>query len=222
MSTPNTIPEFLGIILVVIVIMSVIGVVIGTIYEKITHTEPIINSKKEEHYQNKISHSLKKEQLKKPPVETFVRGVINTSDDFIRNSQGSPGETSRVLSKNYYTFFFNNNKTSESAFQMLNHRNSTLINLGVGIDVRILKELAEKFYDEISYLILAIANYEDNVFNSNTGFFDLVGLYNSYTVIVEEYNKICPFGLEESTEYNFEKHQEINDMFYKYNKYFNL
>lgn len=220
MSEPNSIPEFLGIIVIVIIVLSVVSTIVITIYEKITNLNPEIKSKKKENHHNEITQTLKKEQLKKPPVETFVRGVINNSDDFLRNSQGSPGETSRVLSKNYYTFFFNNNKTSESAFQMLNHRNSTLIDLGVGLDVRILKELAEIFYDEISYLILTIASYEDNVFNNNTGFFDFVGLYNSYTVIVEEYNKICPFGLEESTEYNFEKHQEIKDIFYKYNKYF--
>ena len=220
MSDPNTIPEFLGIMLVFIVIMSVVGVIIGTIYEKITGTEPQTKSKKEEYNSNNISQSLKKELLKKPPIETFVRGKIINSDDFIRYSQGSPGETSRVLAKNYYTFFFNDKKTLESALQMLNHRNSTLVGLGAGLDVKIIKELAEIFYNEISYLILAIASYEDNIFNSNTGFFDYVGLYSSYSVIAEEYNKICPYGLEESTEYNFEKHQEIKDVFYKYNRYF--
>lgn len=220
MSEPNSIPEFLGIILIVIIVLSVVFTIIITIYEKITNLNPEIKSKKEENYQNEINQTSKKEKLKKPPVETFVRGIINNSDDFIRNSQGSPGETSRVLSKNYYTFFFNSNKTSESAFQMLNHRNLALIDLGVGLDVGILKEFADIFYDEISYLILAIASYEDNIFNNNTGFFESVGLYSSYAVIVEEYNKICPFGLEESTEYNFEKHQEIKDIFYKYNKYF--
>jgi hypothetical protein len=103
---------------------------------------------------------------------------------------------------------------------MLNHRNSTLIQLGVGLDVKILKELADIFYSEISYLIFAVASYEDNIFNSNTGFFDYAGLQSSYSVIAEEYNKICPYGLEESTDYSFEKHQEIKDVFYKYNKYF--
>jgi hypothetical protein len=220
MSNPNTIPEFLGIMLVVIVIMSVVGVIIGTIYEKITHTEPEKISKKEEHYPNKTSLSLKKELMKKPPIETFVRGEIKNSDDYTRYSQGSPGETSRVLSQNYYTFFFNDKKTLESALQMLNHRNSTLIQLGVGLDVKILKELADIFYSEISYLIFAVASYEDNIFNSNTGFFDYAGLQSSYSVIAEEYNKICPYGLEESTDYSFEKHQEIKDVFYKYNKYF--
>lgn len=216
MNNPNTILEFFGIIVGVMIIMAVGSVLIGSIYDKLTNKNHELNLMKEKNNSIKTSN---KEIRKKPPIDTFVRGKIHNSDDYSRYSEGSPGETSRVITKNYFTYFFNTNKNPKSALQMLHQRNLTLIEFGVGLDNQILKELASVFYNEISYLIFAIANYEENVFKSNSGFFDYVGIQSSYIIIAEEYNKICPYGLEESTEYDFSKYQKIKEIFYKYDTY---
>lgn len=194
LSPGNTIPEFLLIMAGTIVIMSIVGVIIGTGYEK---SKELI------------------EKNKKNKIEIFSSREIKTVDDLLRFAFGSPGETSRVLTKNYFSLFFEDKlKTTDNLFALLEYRNNALISQGINLDNMVLKELASNFPKNIAYSIFAIVVYE-NSFVENDYFKDS-NIGNIYRIVSEEYNKIALEKYAESTAFSKSTYLNIKNIFSKY------
>ncbi len=110
----------------------------------------------------------------------------------LRTGFGSPGDTTRVMTKNYYSLFYEGNHTVESAYNLLNFRNNAyLTTKGIGLDDYLLKTLSEEFYDEIPILIFSMSYY-DNFYKENQRQLYIKEMNLIYEVIIEEYNKLCP------------------------------
>jgi len=127
-------------------------------------------------------------------TQSEIREIENS---FVINL-GSPGETSKVLSKNYYTLFFKGEKDAETAKEFLTYRNDTNQAIsGKSIEYFILYKIAVKYHKRVTLLILATSYFEYLIIDSP--------LYNSglnnfiFSIIVSEHNKVCPIGQEEDS-----------------------
>lgn len=132
----------------------------------------------------------------------------NSLNNELLNTFGSPGETARILSKSYYTLFYKGNKDYKAAVEILEYRNQTnsvVNNYSMSDDL--LKSIAEICYNQVSYILTSIVVFEDLVVQNNR--IDLVYKRRLLGVIIEEHNKVCPEGAEESTQVNNELYIEI-------------
>jgi hypothetical protein len=134
--------------------------------------------------------------------------IKEIENSFVTNF-GSPGETSKVLSKNYYSLFFNGQKDAETAKEFLTYRNDTNQAIsGKSIEYFILYRIAVKYHKRVTLLILATSYFEYLIIDSP--------LYNSglnnfiFSIIVSEHNKVCPIGQEEES---FVDDSVIRDIF---------
>lgn len=170
LSAPNSIPQFLLILVCTIVVMAFIGTLIGTAKDK---TDDYIDKKRKE------------------KIEVFSNKEIKTLDDYLRYSFGSPGETARVLTKNYYSLFFDNKiKTKENLLALLQYRNNALISQGIELNEKLLENLADKYSNNISTALFAIVLYENS--NKNNEYITESNYAQIHQVVLEEYNKIAP------------------------------
>lgn len=174
--------------------MSVIGIAFGTTQDKIKD------------YGDK---------KRRGQIDVFSNKEIKTLDDYFRSSFGSPGETARVLTKSYYSMFFQNKtKTKENLLALLHHRNNALSIQGIGLDLKLLEELATKCSGGISLAIFAIVIYENSFQNNNS--FTKANFGLIHKIVSEEHNKLAPHQYQEyyiysdfnflSTKYLFEKY----------------
>ena len=155
------------------------------------------------------------DKKRREKIEVFRNEKIETLDDYFRLSFGSPGETSRVLTKNYYSLFFENKtKTKENLLALLHHRNNVLSMQGIGLDDKLLEELATRYTKDISGAIFTLVVYENSFQKSNhfvESNFKLI-----HKIVLEEYNKMAPHQYQEyytytpfnflSTKFLFEKY----------------
>jgi hypothetical protein len=116
----------------------------------------------------------------------------------LRTGVGSPGDTTRVLTKNYYSLFYEGSHTVESAYNLLNFRNNAyLTTRGIGLDAYLIKTLSEEFYNEIPILIFCISYY-DNFHKENQRQLYIKEMNVIFEVIIGEYNKLCPINERKS------------------------
>jgi hypothetical protein len=228
MSNPHSIPEFLGIIAGAIIVMSIIGVVIGTAYEGVKNKLKT-NSEKTQSPKSNQKASIKKPKIheteikpKKPKtiVDIIVTDINLIQQDPIRYMTGSPGEVTRVLTQIYYRHYFNNIKTCEKALEFLEYRTGTINAItDTEINEDSLKSISNKYYNKISTLIFFLC-YHENFF----GEFDIFKeeyVSDLYEIITEEHNKVCPIGQEETNEFNMELFLNIKNIYSKYNSVYN-
>lgn len=131
------------------------------------------------------------DKKKREKIKVFRDDKIETLDDYFRLSFGSPGESARVLTKNYYSLFFENKtKTKENLLALLHFRNNVWVMQGIGLENKLLEELADRYKNDISGAIFTIVVYE-NSFQKVNHFvesnFKLI-----HKVVLEEYNKMSP------------------------------
>ena len=178
LSTANTIPEFLLIMVGMIVVMAIVAALMQTGHEKIVDF---------------------KDKNRRDNVHIFSQNQINTDVDFLRFGTGSPGETSRVLTKNYYDYYFSSKtKNVENLHNLLRFRNSAYLQMGVELDDALLKLLAQNAHN-ITKAIFALVLYENSI-NRNV-YFAEENMPTIYKIVQEEYNRLAPHNQQESISY---------------------
>lgn len=138
---------------------------------------------------------------KKPEIEIYVKDEILVKIDPIRYMTGYPGENSRVLTKSYYTLFYSSKKDRVTALEFLKYRCDTFNAIvGVSLDNNIIDEVANTYCDSVAKLIFFISFRESQYGNSEI--FNENVVRKVYNVILEEHNKVCPFGQEELNDFD--------------------
>lgn len=216
MSNPNTIPEFLGIIVGTIVVGSVVGVIITMAFEGVTKN---IKNKLQTNPYLILSQKTSQKafaEIPKTKVDIFVKDTNLIQQDPIRYMTGSSGEVSRVLSQNYYRVFFSGTKTSENTLEFLEYR-ANLFNAIIGTDLNkeSIKEISNKYYGKVSTLIFFLCYHES--FFGETNIFRNDFVSEVYKIILEEHNRVCPKGQEEINEFKIELFDDIKEIYSKYN-----
>jgi len=147
--------------------------------------------------------------------EPFNPELTKEDLSLLRNDIGSPGETSRVLTKKYYSFIYENNKGIEEASNLLEIRVNTFeAIMNVKFPEKAKKLILDASYDNIPMLITLIYFFEDTIakkFLYENGYKKDV-----YRIIKEEHNKICPQGLLESRNFDDELYLKVKEEFQKY------
>jgi hypothetical protein len=193
LSTTNTIPEFILILVGMIVVMAVAAALMQTCHEKIVDF---------------------KDKNRRDNVPIFARNEINSDDDFLRFGNGSPGETSRVLTKNYYdNCFVTKTKNDENLLNLLRFRNTAYSQMGVALDDYLLRSLAQNGRN-ITKAIFALVLYENSL--DRNVFFTEENLPIIYRIVQEEYNRIAPHNQQESIPYERMTLFTIKSTFEKY------
>lgn len=202
MSKTNTIPEFLGIIAGTTLVISVLGVIIGVAYDEV---------------KNKLKSNSNKIKPTKTKVDLFVRNEDIVKQDPLRYASGSPGETARILTGNFYTLFSGGTKNHDAALEFLKYRNSTFNALtGIELEENILKLIANKYYDQISTLIFFLC-YHENHYGQTDVFTENI-VNKIFKIILEEHNRVCPIGQEEINEFDMGLFLNIKSIYSKNNK----
>ncbi|RXP61396.1 hypothetical protein EC396_04165 [Lutibacter sp. HS1-25] len=110
----------------------------------------------------------------------------------MRTGKNAPGGTSRVMTENYYSLFYEGNHTKESVLALLNFRNMAYHKtIGYGLSENLLDELSEEFYNKIPVIIFCICYFE-NFFKENQKQLFIKEKNLLFEVILGEYNKLCP------------------------------
>lgn len=135
--------------------------------------------------------------------------------NLLKNDIGSPGETSRVLTKKYYSFIYENKKGIVEASNLVEIRVNTFeAIMNVKFPEKAKKNIIDNCYDNIPMLITLIYFFEDTI--AKNFLFEKGYKKDVYRIIKEEHNKICPKELVEKRSFNDDLYQEVNEEFQKY------
>lgn len=177
MSNPNTIPELLGIIAIIIIIMSVVGVIIGNIYEG------IINHNKKNLSNQNSNEILSKKTLIKP---------TNLNHDWI-NSNKSKFEISSM----FYDFCFS--KEIAKFFLQENEIRKTIV-LGMILyefeNESLLEKTLKKFIKKKYGLTLGESSYYHYIINGYRFYIDVMRVRDEncmtsyYEILSNDFEKV--------------------------------
>lgn len=148
-------------------------------------------------------------------AEIFINRDIATIDDLLRFSSGSPGETSRVLTKSYYTLFFEENiKSSKNLENLLHHRNNALHLQGAGLKETFIAELSKKYANNLTTALFALVIYENSIHPSQH--INKTTLPIIFKIITEEHNKLAPRDHKSTIDFSPATYFTIVSLFEKY------
>jgi hypothetical protein len=159
---------------------------------------------------NSYFRSKKTEEL-----EPFNSELSEKEINFLRNSNGSPGETSKVLTQKYYSHLYNEMSEGERINHIVDIRVNTF---EVIMNVKfpdLAKELILKNNKyNIPMVITMLYFFEDVI--GETFYFEKGFKKDVYRIILEEHNKYCPSDKKVLIPFDEELYTEVKEEIQKY------